>query len=99
MTIQTTHKDEIGTMMLVGQLDATTSPQLETALESEFALSGQLILNLAQLDYVSSAGLRVLMQGEKAARVKGKRLVLTQVPPVVMEVLEMTGFSSVLNIK
>lgn len=99
MTIETTHKDGIGTMVLVGQLDATTSPQLEAALESEFALSGQLTLTLAQLDYVSSAGLRVLMQGEKTARVKGKRLVLTQVPPVVMEVLEMTGFASVLCIK
>jgi anti-anti-sigma factor len=54
-------------------------------------------LDFKQLVYVSSAGLRVLVLGEKTAKTKGGKLALLNVSPEIMEIFEMTGLSEVLN--
>ena len=82
---------------LSGRLDTTTAPQLQEALISEFNTATSVTLDFAGLAYVSSAGLRVLLMGEKTAKAKGAKQTLINVSAEIMEVFEMTGFSNVLH--
>lgn len=81
-----------------GRLDTTTSPELEKTLESNIGDAKDLILDMAKLDYVSSAGLRVLLSMHKKMNAVGT-LKLINVGDMVMEVLEMTGFADILAIE
>ena len=86
------------TVALEGRLDTTTAPELEAALkESMDGITG-LTLDFSKLDYISSAGLRVLLSAHKAMRGKGQMKV-THVNEIVQEVFEVTGFSDILNIE
>ena len=84
---------------LEGRLDTTTAPQLQSALIPEFDSMKEVELDFRDLAYVSSAGLRVLLMGEKTAKAKGARFVLKNVSEEIMEVFEMTGFSEILTIE
>ena len=96
MNIQRTQNGDKTEFALSGRLDTTTAPQLQEALIPEFNTVKSVTLDFAGLAYVSSAGLRVLLMGEKTAKAKGGKQTLVNVSAEIMEVFEMTGFSNVL---
>jgi len=98
MNINRINTEEKTIFALEGRLDTTTAPQLQSALIPEFDTSIEIELNFCDLVYVSSAGLRVLLMGEKTAKAKGAKLVITNVSAEIIEVFEMTGFSEILTI-
>ncbi|MBQ6215008.1 MAG: STAS domain-containing protein [Oscillospiraceae bacterium] len=83
---------------LEGRLDTTSAPQLETALKDSFDAVDELILDFAGLEYISSAGLRVLLSSQKIMSKKGGMKVV-HVSDVIMEIFEVTGFSDILTIE
>jgi anti-anti-sigma factor len=84
---------------LEGRLDTTTAPELQGELIPEFDKSKHVLLDFKDLVYVSSAGLRVILMGEKTAKAKGGSMSLSNVSPEIQEIFEMTGFSNVLTIE
>ena len=91
------HDEEKTIIALSGRLDTTTSLKLQETLLSEIGDATHVELDFAGLVYISSAGLRVLLMGEKTAKSKGSRQTLINVSPDIMEVFEITGFSNVLH--
>lgn len=87
-----------GALALSGRLDTVTAPELEAVLTELLPAAEALTLNLEGLDYISSAGLRVILRAHKAMSRKGG-LKLTNVPEAVMEVFEITGFTDFLTIE
>ena len=83
---------------LEGRLDTTTAPQLEAELKQSIADSTELILDFAKLEYLSSAGLRVLLAAQKVMNKQGK-MVIRNVNDVISEVFEVTGFADILTIE
>ena len=86
------------TIALEGRLDTTTAPELEQALKQDLEGATALTLDFSKLDYISSAGLRVLLSAHKAMSRKGGMKV-THVNEIVNEVFEVTGFSDILTIE
>ena len=87
-------------MEIAGRLDTTTAPQLEETLRELFSQeTADLVLDLEELDYVSSAGLRVLLFAQKSIKGVQGEMVLKNVKPEIMEVLEITGFTDILKIE
>lgn len=84
--------------MLSGRLDTVTAPQLETELEKILSNSDTLVLDMANLEYISSAGLRVILKAQKVMNTKGT-MKLIHVGESIMEVFDITGFSDFLNIE
>ena len=82
---------------LEGRLDTMTSPELETLLRADMPGADTLTLDFSKLEYVSSAGLRVLLSAHKMMSAKGGMKV-ANVNEIVQEVFEVTGFSDILNI-
>ena len=99
MTINKTILGETTNFELEGRLDTTTASELQVALIPEFETAKEVVLNLGQLAYISSAGLRVLLMGAKAAKAKECHFILRNVSEEIMEVFEMTGFSGILTIE
>ena len=99
MNINKTQGDDKTTLTLSGRLDTTTAPQLQEALIPEFDNTKNIELNFTDIDYVSSAGLRILLMGINAAKAKGASMVLCGVSEEIMEIFEMTGFSDILTIR
>jgi anti-anti-sigma factor len=91
---------DIATYSLVGRLDGVTSATHETALR-EVLLTGasQLEIDLASLDYISSAGLRVLLMAAKSLKAKGGTVALIAPKPAVLEVLHLSGFDKLFAIR
>ena len=83
---------------LEGRLDTTTSPELEKELKDGLDGIDELTLDFEKLDYISSAGLRVLMAAHKTMMKKGGMKVI-HVNEIVNEVFEVTGFSDILTIE
>ena len=98
MTINKEKTGDKTSFILSGRLDTTTAPSLQELLIPEFDSSKQIELDFANIIYVSSAGLRVLLMGQKTAKSKDAQFILTNVSPEIMEVFEMTGFSDMLTI-
>lgn len=96
MNIEKTVGDAL-TLSLSGRLDTSTAPKLQEALIPAFDESKRIVLDFAGIEYVSSAGLRVLLLGAKAAKAAGGTQTLINVSGEVMEVFELTGFDSVLS--
>lgn len=89
-----------GTILeLEGRLDTLTSPMLQKTILAELSQAQTVILDFMGLSYVSSAGLRALLIGQKSANEAGKALILTHICPEVMKVFQMTGFVSILEIQ
>ena len=86
------------TVALEGRLDTTTAPQLEAELKSNIADVTLLIMDFAKLDYISSAGLRVLLSTQKIMNKQGEMKII-HVSDVINEMFEVTGFSDILNIE
>lgn len=98
MTINKTQENGKDILALVGRLNTTTAPMLQDALLPMFNEATEVMLDFAGIDYVSSAGLRVLLMGQKTAKAKGSSMAVTGVSEDVMEVLDMTGFTDILTI-
>ena len=86
------------TIALEGRLDTTTSPQLEGELRSAVNGITELVFDLDALDYVSSAGLRVLLSAQKVMNKQGT-MTIRHVKPEIMEIFDVTGFVDILNIE
>ena len=86
------------TVALEGRLDTTTAPELETELMGVIDDVAALTLDFEKLDYISSAGLRVLLSAQKKMNTKGE-MKLTNVNDTIMEIFEVTGFSDILTIE
>lgn len=97
MEIYRENLDSTLILSLSGRLDTSTAPQLETEIKNSYAGIKKLELDFAEVDYVSSAGLRVLLSAQKTMQKQGE-LILKNVPDTVMEVLEITGFVDILTI-
>lgn len=78
-----------------GRLDTTTAPELEAELKEQFGSIGELVLDFKDLEYISSAGLRVVLNAHK--EMNGK-MVIENVGEIVMEIFEVTGFADILTI-
>ena len=98
MKIEKSVKDGRVCYALEGRLDTTTAPELEEALKQGLEGATGLTMDFSKLDYISSAGLRVLLSAHKAMSDKGGMKV-THVNEMVREVFEVTGFSDILDIE
>lgn len=98
MNIIQNRNDAELTVTLEGRLDTTTAPQLEQSLKGALPGVKNLILDFSALDYLSSAGLRVLLATQKTMRRQGK-MVIRHVNETIMEVFEVTGFIDILTIE
>lgn len=98
MNIVKTNENGSLNIALEGRLDTMTAPELEAAVKDELASVDAAVLDLAGLEYVSSAGLRVILSMHKALASKGG-LTVKNPNETVSEVFEVTGFSDILNIE
>ena len=98
MLIEKTISGATATLKIIGRVDTTTAPQLDVAVDGCAADIKELVLDCSALEYVSSAGLRVLLKAQKMMRPQGS-MKLTHVNEIVMEVLDMTGFADLLTIE
>ncbi len=98
LNINKTIEDKTLIVTLEGRLDTTTAPQLESELKSELAGVTTLVMDFEKLEYISSAGLRVLLSAEKVMNKQGEMKVI-HVSDVINEIFEVTGFSDILNIE
>ena len=98
MTIVAQKNGDTLTMHIAGRIDTTTAPELEKAIVAIEADVKQLVLDMGEVVYISSAGLRVLLGTQKKMQQIGK-MKLTGVCEAVMDVLEMTGFADILEIE
>lgn len=89
---------DVNTIVLSGRLDTVTAPQLEAELEKILSNSDTIVLDMANLEYISSAGLRVILKAQKVMNTKGT-MKLIHVGESIMEVFDITGFSDFLNIE
>ncbi len=83
---------------LEGRLDTTTAPELERELKGSLDGVSDLTLDFAGLEYISSAGLRVLLSAQKIMNKQGK-MSIRNVNETIMEIFEVTGFSDILTIE
>lgn len=86
------------TVALEGRLDTTSAPQLEGELKGALDGVTSLVLDLEGLEYISSAGLRVLLSAQKLMNKQGE-MTITHVNDVIMEIFDVTGFTDILTIK
>lgn len=98
MTIEKITEGNKLTIELAGRLDTTTAPKLETELKQNISGVNELVLDLAALEYLSSAGLRVLLSAQKVMNRQGN-MVVRNVNEIIMEIFEVTGFVDVLTIE
>ena len=90
--------DAAAAVVLEGRLDTGTAPELETELTALMSGINELVLDMGKLEYISSAGLRVLLKAQKEMSRKGG-MKLIHVPEAVMEVFDITGFVDFLTIE
>jgi len=95
--IKNTNASEL-TVSLTGQLDTTTAPELEKELKASLDGVTTLVIDMTALDYISSAGLRVLLSAQKTMNKQGEMKVV-HVGETIMEIFEVTGFSDILTIE
>ena len=98
MTIEKKTNGNALEISLEGRLDTMTAPELEAELNQSLGSVDSLTLDFSKLEYISSAGLRVLLSAHKAMSGKGGMKV-TNVNEIVQEVFEVTGFADILNIE
>ena len=83
---------------VVGRLDTTTAPDLEASLKESFDGVTKLILDFAELEYLSSAGLRVILSSQKIMNKQGE-MTIRNVNETINEIFEVTGFVDILTIE
>ena len=98
MTIEKAITGTSATLKIVGRLDTSTAPELEAAIDGCSAGLTELVLDCSALEYVSSAGLRVILKAQKMMNAQGT-MKLTHVNETIMEVFDITGFADILTIE
>ena len=98
MKINKTQNASALTVALEGRLDTTTAPELEAELKGALPGVTELVFDFAALDYISSAGLRVLLSAQKVMNKQGS-MKITNVNETIMEVFDVTGFVDILTIE
>ncbi len=98
LNIQKSVEDSHAVVALEGRLDTVTAPELEKELKEFLSGVSSLVLDLKCLDYISSAGLRVLLSTQKTMNRQGE-MKLIHVNETIMEIFEVTGFSDILTIE
>ena len=98
MTIKKTITDASAALEIIGRLDTTTAPELEATIDGYAAGIKELVLDCSALEYVSSAGLRVILKAQKLMNAQGT-MKLTHVNETIMEVFDITGFADILTIE
>lgn len=98
MTINHAKNGSELTVALEGRLDTTSAPELETDLKNEMDGLTALVFDFEKLEYISSAGLRVLLAAQKVMNKQGS-MKIVHVSDVIMEIFEVTGFTSILTIE
>lgn len=97
LKINKTIEDKKVCLALEGRLDTTTAPDLEKEVKSSLDGMTDLVFDMAKLEYISSAGLRVLLAAQKIMNKQGTMEVI-HVDDTIMEIFEVTGFSDILTI-
>ena len=98
MTIEKKINNDAVTLIVSGRLDTQTAPELENELDAVLPALKELIFDMTNLEYVSSAGLRVILKAQKAMNAQGS-MKLTGVNDSIMEVFDITGFLDILTIE
>ena len=98
MTIEKKIGNDAATLIVSGRLDTQTAPELERELDGVLSGLKELTFDFANLEYVSSAGLRVILKAQKAMNAQGS-MKLTGVNDSIMEVFDITGFLDILTIE
>jgi anti-anti-sigma factor len=97
MDIKLINRGATGELIFVGRLDANSAPEAEEIVKQMIERFDTIVLNMEQLDYISSAGLRVIKILHMGMKKKNGELILTKVQKMVMEVFEMVGFAGLLK--
>ena len=98
MTIEKAMTGTAATLKIIGRLDTTTAPELEATIDNCAAQVKELVLDCSALEYVSSAGLRVILKAQKLMNAQGN-MKLTHVNETIMEVFDITGLADILTIE
>ena len=98
MQINKVAEGDTVTFALTGRLDTTTAPEFEAALKASLDNVAHLVLDFANLEYISSSGLRVLLAAQKVMSKQGD-MIVKNVNESIMEVFEITGFSDLFTIQ
>ena len=98
MTIDKTENGGSVCLKLTGRLDTVTAPMLDAALQA-CSDSAEILLDFERVEYISSAGLRVLLAAQRRASARHGSMRLTHVNETVSEVFDMTGFSGILTVE
>lgn len=99
MTITTKKEGNSAVLTVNGRVDTNTSPQLQSEILRAFQAATNVVLDFEGVPYISSAGLRALLIGQKTAKSKRGTMELIHVSDMVMAVLDSVGFSSILTVK
>ena len=98
LNINQSSEEKTVVLALEGRLDTTTAPELEAVIQEVLPDTTELILDFEALEYISSAGLRVLLSTEKKLNGKGERKI-RKANETILEIFEVTGFSEILTIE
>lgn len=99
LNIRTEKQESLVVLQLEGRLDSTTSSQFDQAIQPHTEGATRLLIDLAKVQYVSSAGLRVFLMTAKRLQKTGGSLVICSMSPAVREVFDIAGFSRMLRIE
>ena len=97
LSIDSTVNGDVNEVKLVGRLDVKAARDAETAFSDAAQAAPNILLDMTELDYIASAGLRALKRLNSAVSKNGHELTLRGVQPDVMDVFELTGFAAILN--
>ncbi len=99
MEINENLEDELVIIQPIGRLDSTSSPELEQFLLARIPGQARLIVDFSKLEYISSAGLRVILKGAKQADAAGGRMVLCGMKDVIHQIFEISGFLNIFQVE
>ena len=99
LTISKTVENGKAILASEGRLDTVTAPELENVVKALLPEITELTFDFGKLEYISSAGLRVLLFAQKAMNAQEKKMSVVNVNETVMEIFEVTGFSDILDIE
>ena len=99
MEIRTERANDVLTLTVIGKVDTGTAPAFEQALEEGAQGVTALVLDLREMTYTSSAGLRVILKAQKMMSACGGTMKVVNVQPDVLEIFEITGFTDILTIE
>jgi len=99
MTIKEKREGDVVQLFVEGRVDTTNAGDFQTAILTAFQKGSTVVIDMKDLAYISSAGLRALLIGQKTANSKGGVQKLINVGELVMELLQATGFTDILTIE